>query len=103
MSAAAIADALHRGDVEQPNALRLIERVPQRSRAQDLREVEKRASDRGDRDPVTLCSVVRMQVSNMMQRKAGPTVTTPTRVDDVHRSGDSGAKLPECSRVAVAQ
>ena len=67
MATAPIADALDCRDVEQTDTVRLVERVPDLPWTQELRQVEERASDAGDRDPVTCSPVVGMQVADVVQ------------------------------------
>lgn len=103
MATAPIADALDCRDVEQTDTVRLVERVPDLPWTQELRQVEERASDAGDRDPVTCSPVVGMQVADVVQAETGPSVTSASGVGDVDRPGYSPVKLPERPSVTVAE
>src|SRR4051812_18236659 len=99
---AARAGGLQRHEVEQPQPLRFVEGPLDVARPNDLREVEERAGDGGDRDAVVDGAVVRVQRAHAVDVDFRTRAHGPRR-DHVDLRARGLPKTPERSGVPIAE
>lgn len=103
VAVAAAQQPLDRLQVEQAKALGLLEGALELGGGENLGEIEQRAGDRGDRDPVPQGAVLGVEASRAMDAEPGLVMAAASDCGDVDEARGEGEQVPQRTAIAMAQ